>query len=99
MKFTVSSVVSVLLAAVQVVSATPLQADASCGKTCTEASDCTGTCNYCSKPAEDRWQCRDFDTMKIDSFEKPDWKRDEDGGDPDSMKIDGFEKGDWKRDY
>ncbi|KAI0836620.1 hypothetical protein F5Y06DRAFT_298305 [Hypoxylon sp. FL0890] len=82
MRFTVSSVATVLLAALQVASTTPLQtdqslsADTSCGQSCTQASDCTGICSYCSMPAEDRWQCRDFDTMKIDAIDNPYWKRD-----------------------
>ncbi|KAI0095351.1 hypothetical protein F4776DRAFT_658807 [Hypoxylon sp. NC0597] len=33
--------------------------DATCGQFCVQQSDCTGTCSFCSTPAEYRWQCLD----------------------------------------
>ncbi|KAH9991420.1 hypothetical protein F4779DRAFT_609609 [Xylariaceae sp. FL0662B] len=32
-------------------------ADAACGQGCSTQADCSGTCSFCSTPAEYRWQC------------------------------------------
>ncbi|KAI2462755.1 hypothetical protein F4781DRAFT_184031 [Annulohypoxylon bovei var. microspora] len=63
MRFTLAPFATLVLAALHVASATPLVADltpfpdATCGQPCVQQSDCTGTCSFCSTPAEYRWQC------------------------------------------
>ncbi|KAI1393166.1 uncharacterized protein F4822DRAFT_383732 [Hypoxylon trugodes] len=32
-----------------------------CGKQCWIDDDCSGTCQWCSQPAQWKWQCVDFD--------------------------------------
>ncbi|OTA54825.1 hypothetical protein K449DRAFT_439192 [Hypoxylon sp. EC38] len=38
--------------------------DATCGQFCAQQSDCTGTCSFCSTPAEYRWQCLDPNSLE-----------------------------------
>ncbi|KAI0383353.1 hypothetical protein F5Y04DRAFT_33282 [Hypomontagnella monticulosa] len=63
MKLTIASLTTFVLAALHSASATPLLAntlfspEATCNQPCVQQSDCTGTCSFCSTPAEYRWQC------------------------------------------
>ncbi|KAI1105660.1 hypothetical protein F4804DRAFT_303635 [Jackrogersella minutella] len=64
MKFQLVSLAAILATGVSVVSATPTIAsrqDDFCGKQCSTNADCSGTCQWCSQPAEWQWQCVDFD--------------------------------------
>ncbi|KAI0378691.1 hypothetical protein F5Y04DRAFT_143595 [Hypomontagnella monticulosa] len=54
---------AILAASSSIVSASPTlfsRQDESCGKSCWTDDDCSGTCHWCSQPAQWRWQCVDF---------------------------------------
>ncbi|KAI1394399.1 uncharacterized protein F4822DRAFT_424877 [Hypoxylon trugodes] len=65
MKFTLASLAPLLLVALRGALASPLLegslvgSDDTCGKTCSVQSDCSGTCSFCSTPAEYRWACKE----------------------------------------
>ncbi|KAI0105587.1 hypothetical protein F4776DRAFT_472014 [Hypoxylon sp. NC0597] len=60
MKFSLISLATFLA----IVSGTPALFDRqndSCGKQCDTDDDCSGSCHWCSQPAEWAWTCVDFD--------------------------------------
>ncbi|KAI1081420.1 hypothetical protein F5B20DRAFT_536014 [Whalleya microplaca] len=40
--------------------------DVACGQGCSTDADCSGTCSFCSTPAEYRWQCLEPALMRKD---------------------------------
>ncbi|OTB02216.1 hypothetical protein M426DRAFT_199490 [Hypoxylon sp. CI-4A] len=62
--FTLPFLAAILAASTSIVSASPTlfgRQDDFCGKQCDTDADCSGTCQWCTHPAEWAWTCVDFD--------------------------------------